>query len=92
MSASSSPRVVMAAVPSRIPEASMGGRSSKGMRFLLQVMFTRWSASSAAAPESPTLPTSTSITWLSVPPETIRIPAPASASASAPAFRTTWAA
>ena len=74
ISAGPIPRVVTAGVPMRTPEATIGGRVSKGIVFLLTVIRTRSSAFSASLPEMPRAPTSMSIMWLSVPPETRRKP------------------
>ena len=49
-SSSSKPRIVAAGVPIRIPEATVGGRSSKGTVFRLTVSFTSASRSSASLP------------------------------------------
>ncbi len=80
------PRVVVAGVPSRIPDAVFGGRASNGMAFLFTVIPTSSSSASASLPVTPSGVTSTSIRWLSVPPETMRAPRAASASASTAAF------
>ena len=50
-SSSSKPRIVMAGVPTRMPEATVGGRSSNGTVFRLTVILT-----SAAAPPRPSRP------------------------------------
>ena len=84
------PRVVPAGVPSRMPEVTVGFSGSKGTPFLLQVMPARPSAVSAALPVSPFGRRSTSIRWLSVPPETMSQPPFTSVSASALAFSTTF--
>ena len=68
----------------------MGGRVSKGMAFLLTVRPALSSAASATLPVRPLEATSTSITWVSVPPETRRNPWAMRASASALAFATIW--
>ena len=82
------PRVVVAGVPRRIPEAVFGGSGSNGIAFLLTVMPTSSRSASASLPVTPSGVTSTSIRWLSVPPETIRAPRSARASASTAAFST----
>ncbi len=63
------PRVVMAGVPSRIPEVMVGFSLSKGREFLLQVIPARSSASSALIPVMLKGLRSTSMRWVSVPPE-----------------------
>ena len=47
------PRVVTAGVPSRTPLVRTGGSGSKGMPFLLTVIWTVPSASSASRPVTP---------------------------------------
>ena len=89
-SASFIPREVEAGEPKRTPLPRCGGCSSKGMAFLLAVMFARSSSSCMSRPVTPMLITSASIRWLSVPPETRRTPPAASVSARALAFFTTW--
>ena len=86
ISASFIPRVVIAGVPMRIPDAIAGLFGSYGMVFLFTVIPTASSAFSACFPVSPTGRTSTSMRWLSVPPETMRSPAFASDAASVRAF------
>ena len=73
------PRVVTAGVPMRMPEATMGEFWSNGIAFLLTVMPARPSAASATLPVMPFENTSTSIRWLSVPPQTRRNPSSRSA-------------
>src|SRR5262249_10243712 len=89
ISAGPMPRVVTAGVPMRIPEATIGGRVSNGIVFLLTVIPTDSSVFSASRPETPRAPTSTIMTWLSVPPETSRKPRLVSAEASSLALPTT---
>ena len=60
------------------------------MPFLLQVIAARTSAFSDTLPFRPFGRRSTSIRWLSVPPETMSKPWPRSVSASALAFSTTF--
>src|SRR5690606_34837377 len=91
-SASVKPRVVMAGVPSRIPLATKGFSGSLGMAFLLTVMCAGLRTASASLPVMPLGRRSTSITWLSVRPGTMRSPRLTSVSASTLAFLTTcWA-
>src|ERR671919_120088 len=61
------------------------------MVFLLTVMRTSPRAASASLPVTPSGRTSTSMRWLSVPPETMEAPASANADARAWALRTVWA-
>ena len=88
------PWVVTAGVPMRRPEVMYGGRGSSGTVFSLRLMPALSSASRAFLPErsASKVRRSTSMRWLSVPPDTSRRPWPASASASAEALRTIWAA
>jgi hypothetical protein len=86
ISASFIPRVVTAGVPMRMPEAIAGLFGSYGIVFLFTVMPTTSSAFSATFPVSPSGRTSTSMRWLSVPPDTRRSPAFASEAASVRAF------
>ncbi len=74
ISSSPKPRLVTAGVPRRMPLVRTGGSGSKGMAFLLAWMWTVSSAASASRPLTPSGRTSTSIRWLSVPPETRRRP------------------
>ena len=66
------PRVVSAGVPMRMPLPCRGGRSSYGIVLRFTVMATLSQITSALRPLIPFAPTSTSIRWLSVPPETSR--------------------
>ena len=59
------------AVLERMPEVIVGFSGSNGTPFLLQVMSARPRAVSAALPVSPLGRRSTSMTWVSVPPDTI---------------------
>ena len=63
ISSAFNPRVVMAAVPKRIPEVTKGDLSSKGTMFLLAVISAFTSASSACFPEMFLLRKSTNIMW-----------------------------
>ena len=82
------PRVVMAAVPRRIPLVWNAERLSNGTMFLLTVMSAATSAFSATLPVSSgnLLRRSSSMEWLSVPPLTMSKPRSMSAAASAAAF------
>ena len=85
----STPRVVMAGVPRRMPEGDHRLCGSLGMPFLLQVMWAAQDGFSFLAGDVLGR-RSTSITWLSVPPETMRRPrstsvAPARGRSSRPA-------
>ena len=82
------PRVVSAGVPTRTPEVVIGFSGSHGIMFLFTVIPALPSASSAILPVSFFGRRSTSMRWLSVPPETSRRPAVLSPSASACAFST----
>ena len=73
----------------RMPEAIMGLLVSKGIVFLFTVIPASSRAFSATLPVSPFEKTSTSIRWLSVPPETRRHPSPARVAARAFALATT---
>ncbi len=91
ISASVMPCVVTDGVPIRTPLVTKGLRGSSGIVFLFRVI-PAWSSVACA-----TLPVSsasngvrsTTIRWMSVPPETSRKPSCTSASASADAFVTT---
>ena len=89
-SATPKPRVVPAGVPSRTPEVMVKGAVSNGTPFLLQVIRACSSAASVALPVTPLGRRSTSIRWLSVPPDTIAAPRSTSTAARAWAFVTTW--
>ena len=80
------PRVVVAGVPMRMPEAMFGGFASNGIAFLLTVIPTSSSSVSASRPVTPRGVTSTRARWLSVPPETSRAPASRIVSARTEAF------
>ena len=82
------PRVVTAGVPMRTPLVTNGERVSKGTVFLFTVMCAWSSVSCATLPVSSVLRRSSSMRWLSVPPETRRKPCVCSAAASALALRT----
>ena len=83
------PWVVTDGVPMRTPLVTNGLRGSSGTVFLLSVMPASSSVDWATLPVSSASNgrRSTTIRWLSVPPETSRNPSPASASASADALR-----
>ena len=89
-SATPKPRLVPAGVPRRMPDVTIGFSGSNGMPFLLQVIWARPSATSATLPVSFFGRRSTSIRWVSVPPETISKPLDLSASAKAFAFSATF--
>ena len=94
ISGSFMPWVVTDGVPMRTPLVTKGERGSSGMVFLFRVM-PAWSSTAwASLPVSSASKArrSTSIRWLSVPPETSRKPWPDRASASAAALATIWAA
>ena len=86
-SSSSKPRIVIAGVPIRTPEATVGGRSSNGTVLRLTVIFTSCSRSSASLPVHSELRRSICIRCVSVPPVRISSPPSCSDSASASAFR-----
>src|SRR5262249_8814525 len=88
ISGSLMPAVVTAAVPSRSPLVTNGFSGSFGIAFLLTVIPARSSASWATLPVTPKGRRSTSMRWLSVPPDTIRNPSPSRPAASARALRT----
>ncbi|MNT71453.1 hypothetical protein D3C72_2099390 [compost metagenome] len=79
----------MAGVPMRTPEVTNGLVGSLGMVFLLTVMPTSSRSALASLPVRFTARTSTSMRWLSVPPETIRRPSLERVSASALALAMT---
>ncbi len=68
-SCSPKPLVVQAGVPNLIPDVIIGFSESKGIPFLLQVMFALQRLSAAALPFTLKGLRSTSIKWVSVPPE-----------------------
>ena len=82
------PRVVTAGVPMRMPLALSGGFWSNGIVFWFTVMPALPSAVVASLPVRPFENTSTSIRWLSVPPETRRKPCDAMTAASCAALAT----
>ena len=75
MSSSTMPRVVRAGVPMRMPEVMVGGVVSNGMPFLFTVMPALPRVAWASLPVIFLLRRSTSMRWLSVPPETRSKPA-----------------
>ncbi|MCY1307602.1 hypothetical protein D9M70_575370 [compost metagenome] len=79
----------MAGVPRRMPLVTKGFSGSFGMAFLFTVMWAWPSTASASLPVMPLERRSTSMTWLSVRPETMRRPRLTSVSASTLAFLTT---
>src|SRR6476660_2507115 len=83
------PRVVSAGVPSRMPLVTNGDCGSSGIVFLLTVMPAWSSVFSEALPVKFLGRRSTSIRWVSVPPETIAKPRSTSAAARAFALSTT---
>ena len=89
---SSIPCVVTDGVPMRRPLVTNGLRGSSGTVFLFSVMPASSSVIWATLPVSSASNgrRSTTIRWLSVPPDTSRKPSPASASASAEALVTIW--
>ncbi|MPN16364.1 hypothetical protein SDC9_163703 [bioreactor metagenome] len=82
----------MAGVPIRMPLVTIGFSGSLGMEFLLIVMWAAPSTASASLPVMPLARRSTSMTWLCVPPLTMRRPRSVSVSATTWAFLRTWAA
>ena len=80
------PIVVKAGVPRRMPLVIIGFCGSFGMPFLLHVMCAACRTVSASLPVSPLGRRSTSITWLSVRPLTMRRPRSVSVSARTRAF------
>jgi hypothetical protein len=84
------PWVVTAGVPTRRPEPIAGGCGSNGIAFLFSVIFAASQRFSASRPVTPTSRRSIRARWVSVPPDTGRIPSAASPSASACAFAITW--
>jgi hypothetical protein len=91
ISASAMPAVVTAGVPMRRPLVVYGGRGSLGTVFSFSEMPARSSRFRAFLPDSSAsnVRRSTSMRWLSVPPETKRKPCSASAWAKAAALRRT---
>ena len=85
-SSSSKPRIVIAGVPMRTPDATVGGRSSNGTVLRLTVICTSCRRSSAALPVHSELRRSICIRCVSVPPVRISRPPSCSVSASASAF------
>ena len=65
------PLVVTVGVPTLIPLVIIGGLSSKGTAFLFTVIPDKSRAASASLPVISLFRKSTSMRWLSVPPETI---------------------
>ena len=94
ISGSSIPCVVTDGVPMRTPLVTNGLRGSSGIVFLFSVMPASSSVAWAILPvSSPSNGVrSTTIMWVSVPPETRRNPSPARAEASAEALETIWCA
>ena len=92
ISGSFMPRVVTAGVPTRIPDVTKGLCVSNGMEFLLTVICALSRTVAASFPVTLTGRRSTSIMWLSVPPDTIRRPAFSNAAAITFAFFTICAA
>ena len=92
ISGSPIPCVVTAGVPMRRPLVTNGLRGSSGTVFLFSVMPASSSVDWATLPvsSSSNARRSTTIMWLSVPPDTSRNPSPASAFASAAALATIW--
>ena len=90
MSAWFMPRVVTAGVPMRTPEVIVGLRVSLGTVFLFRVMFAWPSSVSRRLPDISRPVRSTSIRWLSVPPDTSFTPRSRSLPASAAALSTIW--
>ena len=84
-------RVVAAGDPSRTPEVMVGFSGSKGMPFLLQVSQARSRLCSATLPVSRLGRRSTSMRWVSVPPDTMSRPPSTSVAAKVRAFSTTAA-
>ncbi len=92
MSGSVMPWVVTLGEPIRMPDAVAGGAGSNGIAFLFSVIRAASQRRSAAAPVTSSGRTSSSARWVSVPPDTARMPSASSPFASAAAFATTWAA
>ena len=91
MSFSTSPREVIAGVPTLIPEVWKGDLESNGTIFLFTVMSARTSSFSATFPvrSGNFVRRSMSMRWLSVPPETTLYPLSENDSAMAEALATT---
>ena len=86
------PRVLRAGVPMRRPLATVAGWGSLGMVLRLTMTPTALRACSASRPVRPAVRRSTRKRWLSVPPVTMRRPAPVSVAARAWALSTMrWA-
>src|SRR3954469_4880209 len=83
------PRVVSAGVPSRMPLVTKGDWGSSGMVFLFTVIPAWSSTFSAALPVRFLGRKSTSMRWVSVPPDTMAKPRSISAAARVCAFSTT---
>ena len=90
MSASFMPLDVTAGVPNLKPLVMNGDCLSNGIAFLLAVMCARSSKASTSLPVLPVSDKSTSMRWLSVPPETRRMPLSTSSLDSFFALRTIW--
>ena len=88
ISSSFNPLDVTAGVPRRRPLVTNGDCGSLGTVFLLHVICTESNNFSMSFPVSPILRRSTSIRWLSVPPDTISNPLSINASANTEAFFT----
>src|SRR5436305_2512886 len=84
------PWVVTLGVPTRMPEAMVGLSGSYGMAFLFRVIRAASQRSSASRPVMPNSRRSIRARWVSVPPDTGRIPCAANPCASARALATTW--
>ena len=90
MSVSVMPCVVTDGVPTRMPEAMLGGCGSNGMAFLFSTMPAVSQRVSASAPVTPTPCRSMSDRWVSVPPVTGRMPSSARPAVSAWELAITW--
>ncbi len=90
ISASPMPWVVTDGLPTRMPDATLGGCGSLGMAFLLSTMPAASQRASASLPVTPVLARSSSARWVSVPPVTGRMPCSARPWVSAWAFVMTW--
>ena len=78
-------------VPTRIPEATLGGAGSKGIAFLFNTIPAASARASASLPVTPTPCRSCSDRWVSVPPVVGRMPCSPSSVARMAALRTTCA-